>query len=49
MVVFALVSNVGETNIAANRLVWFVLVAVLATAGAREPSPYGPRSHRARP
>jgi len=41
MVVFALVSNVGETNIAANRLVWFVLVAVLATAGAREPSPYG--------
>jgi len=39
LVVFALVSNVSETNIAANRLMWFVLVAVLATAGAREQSP----------
>ena len=39
LVVFALVSNIGETNIAANRLMWFVLVAVLATVGAREQSP----------
>ena len=28
--VFFLVANVGETNIAANRIVWFVLVAVVA-------------------
>ena len=39
MAVFALVSNIGETNIAANRLVWFVLVAVLATVGVRDESP----------
>ena len=39
LAVFALVSNIGETNIAANRLVWFVLVAVLATVGARDESP----------
>ena len=37
--VFALVSNVGETNIAANRLAWFVLVAVVARLATRERSP----------
>ena len=39
LAVFALVSNIGETYIAANRLVWFVLVAVLATVGVRDESP----------
>lgn len=30
LMVFALVSNIGETNIGANRLVWFVVIAVVA-------------------
>lgn len=32
--VFFLVANVGETNIAANRIVWFVLVAIVAEASS---------------
>ena len=38
--VFFLVANVGETNIAANRFVWFILVAVVVEiASARRSSP----------
>ena len=45
LVVFAAVSNVGETNIGANRLVWLVLVAAVASGGSRS-SPAVTTEHR---
>ena len=36
-VVFALVSNIGETNIGPNRFVWFVLVSAVMSAAGSSP------------